>query len=425
MNSVALLTEELGKRYRIGLREEISSSLAGTLSGWVTSPLNNFKKLRRLTKFSDSEDSSDVIWALRDISFEIPTGQVVGIIGSNGAGKTTLLKILARITHPSSGRAEIHGRVSSLLEVGTGFHPDLTGRENVFLNGAILGMSKKEIESKFDEIVAFSGVEKFIETPVKRYSSGMRLRLAFSVAAHLEPEILLIDEVLAVGDAAFQRKCLGKMEDVAQVGRTVLFVSHHMGIMQTLCERGIYLREGQVSFDGTIEEAVRTYLAYLESESGEPFRQNKHRAGNGKVILSGASLLDDNGCQTETVIGGRPSSFSFEYENRSNESQVRLLVTIFNPLGISVTKLDFPISAFSVRDLGKKGKLLCTVPQLNLPVGRYRVAVEVRVHGQISDQIANALYFNVEGSALFPGGRIPHAKSCSVLLDHSWHHEGD
>ena len=215
MNNPAIQVEHLGKRYRIGSREDELDTLGERLWSWVRSPLQNYRRLRSLSHFSENGESADVIWALRDISFSVSQGEALGVIGRNGAGKSTLLKVLSRITPPTTGRVVLGGRVASLLEVGTGFHPELTGRENVYLNGSILGMTRPEIDRKFDEIVAFSGIEKFIDTPVKRYSSGMRVRLAFSVAAHLEPEILLIDEVLAVGDAEFQRKCLGKMKDVA------------------------------------------------------------------------------------------------------------------------------------------------------------------------------------------------------------------
>ncbi len=256
MSDIAIKVENISKRYRIGLKEELHDTFFGALASWVKYPLSNFRRVQKLSKFSGDGESEDIIWALRDVSFEVKHGEVLGIIGKNGAGKSTLLKILCRITEPTSGNASIHGRVASLLEVGTGFHQELTGRENVFLNGAILGMTKIEIERKFDEIVDFSGVEKFIDTPVKRYSSGMRVRLAFAVAAHLEPEILLIDEVLAVGDVEFQKKCLGKMKDVAGEGRTVLFVSHNMAAINNLCKRGIVLSDGKIIYSGKTQDAI-------------------------------------------------------------------------------------------------------------------------------------------------------------------------
>jgi len=272
MSEIAISVERLSKLYRIGLKDQIQETLVGTVVDFVRSPAKNFRRLKKLTNISpDDAEAKDVIWALRDVSLNVMQGEVLGLIGPNGAGKSTLLKILAGITEPTSGRAEVRGRVASLLEVGTGFHPDLTGRENVYLNGTILGMTKGEIDHKFDEIVAFSEVEKFIDTPVKRYSSGMTVRLAFAVAAHLEPEILLVDEVLAVGDFRFQRKCAGKMGDVAGSGRTVLFVSHNMAAIGSLCDRGVLLGEGAVLTHGRIDDVVSRYIS--EGLSGSEFQE--------------------------------------------------------------------------------------------------------------------------------------------------------
>ena len=260
MSDLAIRCAGIGKQYRIGQRESYRA-LRDTLSDAITSP---FRRLRTALEGGNggSADATPTIWALKDVSLEIRQGEVVGIIGRNGAGKSTLLKILSRITKPTRGTADIYGRVGSLLEVGTGFHAELTGRENVYLNGAILGMQKAEVARKFDEIVAFSELETFIDTPVKRYSSGMYMRLAFAVAAHLEPEIMLVDEVLAVGDAQFQAKCLGKMQDVSRGGRTVVFVSHSMPSIRRLCTRAVLLADGVVEFDGGVEEAVDRYLVH-------------------------------------------------------------------------------------------------------------------------------------------------------------------
>lgn len=260
MSDVTVKIENISKRYRIGLADTRPETLVGAILSSVTRPVENLRRLRRLAAFHNQEEA-DIVWALRDVSFEVRQGEVVGIVGRNGAGKSTLLKVLSRITEPTYGEAKIRGRVASLLEVGTGFHNELTGRENVYLNGTILGMKKSEIDRKFEEIIEFSGVATYLDTPVKRYSSGMRVRLAFAVAAYLEPEVLLIDEVLAVGDAEFQRKCLGKMEDVAHSGRTVLFVSHNMAAVRALCNRGVYLEQGRVLQIGPTAEIVDTYLS--------------------------------------------------------------------------------------------------------------------------------------------------------------------
>ncbi|TWT82763.1 Teichoic acids export ATP-binding protein TagH [Planctomycetes bacterium CA13] len=268
--TTAIAVNEISKAYRIFRRDALPDTLIGMMTSIARSPIRNIRYLRSLSRnIADSNElTSDQFWALRDVSFDIPTGEVVGVIGRNGAGKSTLLKILSRITEPTSGEAVIRGRISSLLEVGTGFHPELTGRENVYMNGTILGMTKREIDKKFDQIVDFAGVDRFLDTPIKRYSSGMQVRLAFSVAAHLDPEILIIDEVLAVGDAEFQKRCIGKMQEVAGGGRTVLFVSHNMSAIGQLCTSGILLSEGRVTASGKLDDVVQSYMDDLfETES--------------------------------------------------------------------------------------------------------------------------------------------------------------
>lgn len=323
-NDIAIRVENISKVYRIGLKENMYDTFGGALFDFIKSPLKNYRKYRSLYRFDDinpghghssGNNPSDVIWALRDVSFEVKQGEVVGIIGRNGAGKSTVLKVLCRITDPTSGCAEIHGRVSSLLEVGTGFHPELTGRENVYLNGTILGMKKKEVDSKFDEIVEFSGVEKFIDTPVKRYSSGMKVRLAFSVAAHMEPEILIIDEVLAVGDARFQKKCLNKMQNVGKEGRTVLFVSHNMPAITRLCGRTILLDEGRILVDGLSHQAVSAYLNSGHGTGAERVWSDTSKApGGGIVRLSAIRVRKEDGQLSDAIDIRRPVSIEMEYE---------------------------------------------------------------------------------------------------------------
>lgn len=297
MSDIAIRVENLSKAYRIGLKEQRHETLMRAMASFVRSPFENYRNLRKLSHFDDASSNSrlstlnsqpsDIIWALRNMSFEVKHGEVTGIIGSNGAGKSTLLKILSRITEPTSGRAVIHGRVGSLLEVGTGFHPDLTGRENIYLNGTILGMKKREIDAQFDEIVAFSEVEKFIDTPVKRYSSGMRVRLAFAVAAHLNPEILVIDEVLAVGDLNFQKKCLGKMNEVASQGRTVLFVSHNLSFVKDLCQTGLLLSAGQLAYRGAVLDAIAHYTELLQEPAETPTRGGQGGWQNLRLVNQG------------------------------------------------------------------------------------------------------------------------------------------
>lgn len=315
---IAIKARNIGKCYRIGVKENINDSLGTTIVHFIKSPFMNYRKFRSLYKFDVKDnlfaESADIVWALRDVSFDIPRGQVVGIIGRNAAGKSTLLKILSRITSPTTGYCEISGKVSSLLEVGTGFHPELTGRENVYLNSTILGMRKKEVDRKFDEIVDFSGIEKYIDTPVKRYSSGMKVRLAFSVAAHLEPEILIIDEVLAVGDAAFQKKCLNKMQDVGKQGRTVLFVSHNMSAVTRLCERTILLEAGSIIEDGLSKNVVGSYLQSCQiTPASSEWHDPKDAPASDFVRLCALRIVDKDGNVTPTINVTDPVFIEMEY----------------------------------------------------------------------------------------------------------------
>jgi lipopolysaccharide transport system ATP-binding protein len=303
MSDVVIAADKLSKRYLIGEAEQRHEMLAGTLASALMAPIRNARNLARLDVSRVAGDAPDIFWALDDVSFEVRRGEVMGVIGRNGAGKSTLLKILSRITEPTSGRVGIKGRVASLLEVGTGFHSELTGRDNVYMNGTLLGMTKREIDRKFDEIVEFSGVERFLDTPVKRYSSGMQVRLAFAVAAHLEPEILIVDEVLAVGDYEFQSKCLGKMEEVAQKGgdRTILFVSHNMGMVRGLCSRCVYLKSGRLIAEGPPDEIIDAYERHQDSEGhGGTYRGRPDERYVLQVLE--AELRDDQGRRLGSTI---------------------------------------------------------------------------------------------------------------------------
>ena len=344
-NNIAIKVEKISKHYRIGMKEKMHDSFSGVLFDLLMRPVKNYRKYRSLYRFddigpakdNDNNDTVDIIWALRDVSFEVKKGEVIGIIGRNGAGKSTLLKILSKITHPSTGRAEIYGRVSSLLEVGTGFHPELTGRENVYLNGTILGMRKKEVDSKFDEIVNFSGVEKFIDTPVKRYSSGMKVRLAFSVAAHMAPEILIIDEVLAVGDADFQRKCLNKMEDVGHQGRTVLFVSHNIPAVSRLCGRTILLHSGRIKMDGPTHNVVSSYLTEGTNTMAMREWPDLKTAPGGEVArLRAVRVCKEDGQITETIDIREPVRVEMEYEVLQSGHVLLPHLLFFNENGLCV-----------------------------------------------------------------------------------------
>lgn len=306
---IVIKANSISKCYRIGVKEEIQDTFAKTIFSFLSSPIKNYKKYRSLYQFDDISpdspqysDSPDTIWALKDVSFEIKRGEVIGVIGSNGSGKSTLLKILSRITDPTFGEAGIHGKVASLLEVGTGFHQELTGRENIYLNGTILGMTKKEVDDKYDEIVDFSGIGKFIDTPVKRYSSGMAVRLAFSVAAHLQPEVLLVDEVLAVGDAEFQKKCMGKMSTVAREGRTILFVSHNMGSIMELCDRAFWLEEGSLKTTGPTIDVVSQYLSTNVDRVGCWLPEPSDDLDRRHAFLTHAKIISENGGNESTLF---------------------------------------------------------------------------------------------------------------------------
>ena len=342
MSEIAVQVENLSKRYRIGLREERHDMMFSAATSWLRSPLSNYRQVRNLSRFDDSVDGEDVIWALKDLSFEVKRGEVIGVIGRNGAGKSTLLKILSRITEPSSGRAMIQGRVASLLEVGTGFHPELTGRENVYLNGTILGMKKVEIDRKLDQIVSFSGVERFIDTPVKRYSSGMKVRLSFAVAANLDPEILLVDEVLAVGDAAFQKKCLGKMRRVVGEGRTVLFVSHNMAAVNELCGRTLVLHAGELAFEGPSSQSVNRYL---ELNGGRPIRSRidatklRGKRSGGLAEIKTIELRDDSGEGRVRFAIGESIVIQLEIAIFGEIHRASMGIEVVSPMGVPLLNL--------------------------------------------------------------------------------------
>jgi lipopolysaccharide transport system ATP-binding protein len=331
MTQLALRAEGIGKRYRVGRGwAEPKPTLGGRLVQAVSAPIRNFREVRRLTQF-EQDESDDVHWALRDVSFEIRHGEVVGVIGRNGAGKSTLLKVLSRITSPTKGRALVHGRVGSLLEVGTGFHPDLTGRENIYLNGAVLGMDRDYVDRRFDEIVDFSGVEKFIDTPVKRYSSGMYLRLAFAVAAHLEAEIMIVDEVLAVGDAQFQKKCIGKMSSVGAEGRTVLFVSHNLTAVRTLCQRALVLRKGRLAADLSAAEAVEQYVAEIsDSLLEQTWPDDATAPKNVTTRIRRVALRAADGSEPGEITTATPLRVDIDYDARYEGAQPAIKLTLYD-----------------------------------------------------------------------------------------------
>ena len=435
-NNIAIKVENISKVYRIGAKENIHDSFVHTMIDFLKSPWKNYRKYRSLYKFDDitpdqsnssSNNSSDIIWALKDVSFEVKRGEVLGIIGRNGAGKSTILKVLSKITEPTGGYAEIHGRVSSLLEVGTGFHQELTGRENIYLNGTVLGMTKKEVDSKFEEIVDFSGVEKFINTPVKRYSSGMKVRLAFSVAAHLEPEILIVDEVLAVGDAAFQKKCVGKMGDIAKRDRaTILFVSHNIMAIQSLCTKAILMEHGTIDFEGPTDQTVSKYISSVERLNTQPLHARQDRVGGEVLRFTSVQFLNP---QTMTpwkaLVSGQPVVVRISYLCRSKN--------VLKGVGFAIIFLSMAgAHLFACRNkaLGVthnchmgEGYTDCMLPKWPLKAGRYSYNLAAEQDGTTLDWIKDADTFTVENGDYYGSGCLPAPNQTGVLIDYTWQHD--
>ncbi len=398
MSNEIIKVENLSKRYRIGLKNEKHDTIIGGIVSWFKSPISNFKRVQRLSNFNN-DNAQDIIWAIKDISFDVNRGEILGVIGKNGAGKSTLLKILSRIVDPTNGQAVVNGRVASLLEIGTGFHGELSGRENIFLNGAILGMTKTEIKNKFNDIVEFSEIGKFIDTPVKRYSSGMYVRLAFAVAAHLDPEVLIVDEVLAVGDAAFQKKCLGKMSETANSGKTVLFVSHNMHTIQSLCSRTLLLDQGKIIMNGDTRKVVSHYLKPIQEHTIEGESNLKNWPGSrkspGKIRAVNLRTLDKNGNRCSTFNIYDPITFELEVENISkNGFVVSFLVNdTEGTLIYQVRSQDSPIDTERVPT---SVTVQMTIPELKVIEKQYLVDVWVGDHfDKMEDFLESAISFNV------------------------------
>jgi lipopolysaccharide transport system ATP-binding protein len=398
----AIQVENVGKRYRVG-EYESRGLLRDHLARVLRHPLSIFRRKPR-----------DMFWALEDISFEVKEGEVLGLIGRNGAGKSTLLKILSRITRPTVGRAQIHGRVGSLLEVGTGFHPELTGRENIFLNGAILGMSKATIQRKFDEICAFAEIERFLDTPVKHYSSGMYVRLAFAVAAHLEPEILFIDEVLSVGDVAFQKKCLGKMKDVSSAGRTVIFVSHNMSVVRTLCETGLHLRDGRLVGCGPIEAMIGDYLADGSQDSSSATVRLPQAPERCSVWMESVTILG-NGEPTCVLETGDRISLEIRFRSRMPVEKPIIGYLIRSSRGESAVNANnhyLPSSSYAKPVT--EGTIICDLGDLPLMAGAYSVSFWLCKSPHEQHHVEDVLHFTVEEKDIWGSGALP-PKSSSCL----------
>lgn len=429
MSQTAIRVENLSKQYQIGGLNREGRPSYGSLRETITDAFTlSFRQMGKRLRGAadDTVEMSETIWALKDVSFEIKQGEVVGVIGRNGAGKSTLLKILSRIIEPTAGQAIIYGRVGSLLEVGTGFHPELTGRENIYLNGAILGMRHAEVERKFDEIVAFAELEKFIDTPVKHYSSGMYMRLAFAVAAHLDSEILLADEVLAVGDAPFQKKCLGKMGDVAAGGRTVLLVSHNMVSISALCPRTLYFMDGQLRADSDSAMSIARYMADSEHKVLMPLAERTDRVGTGDVRVTDIRWLDaKTRTPLTTVMSGQDVFLEVSYAAAPTYQKP------ISSLKINIdfrTHLDQFVLAFNSRMasnafdhvLPSSGQLYCHVAHFPLMPGRFFCDSTLSLNGVLADRILHAFTTDVEDGDFFGTGITYHWNQQSVYVPHRW-----
>ena len=450
----AIRVSGLSKLYRVGARQQGYKTLRETIADACWSPVRRIRQLqlplspwKRVGVRADTDGaagrlgqgpgakgqepgkrlSGENFWALKDVSFEVQPGEVVGIIGRNGAGKSTLLKVLSRITEPTNGRIELRGRVGSLLEVGTGFHPELTGRENIYLNGSILGMSRREILGKFDEIVSFAEIEDFLETPVKRYSSGMYVRLAFAVAAHLEPEILIVDEVLAVGDQAFQAKCMGKMRDVARGGRTVLVVSHSMASILHLCRSVLLVEGGRCVFHGDAESGVARFLSRKTPthELGCELTDHHHRRPGLKPHFRHCVVRNEQGEVTNQIGCGEPFEIEITLEGNQVDPLFNVQLSIENHLGVKIATIGTNLSPSGPLPVGELTRVCCKVNSLPLPPGQYSVSLLLGpAYKPIIDAIDHAFSLDVTERDYLNAGRLPPLAEGVVLLQSSWSSKG-
>ncbi len=415
MSDIAIRVDHLSKQYRIGVAAR-HDTLRDHLSHRVRSLFSGGARL--------NSSATRTFQALEDVSFEVKQGEVFGIIGHNGAGKSTLLKILSRITEPTGGGADIYGRVSSLLEVGTGFHPELTGRENIYLNAAMLGMRRMEIARRFDEIIEFSGIGEFLDTPVKRYSSGMYVRLAFSVAAHLEPEILIVDEVLAVGDSSFQQKCLGKMEQVSRGGRTVLIVSHNLPIIENLCHRALLLSKGRIAQLGEAKRVVETYAGMNSDMLNIPIIERTDRQGKGQIITTGIELLDTSGKALSSAICGRDTVFRWHYRCAADMvfRKCRVGLSVHDKAGEPFFLMGTELVDSTPLELRGEGFIDFTLPELPLSGGLYHIMSFVESDQDIQDWIHNAALLPVVDGDFYGTGKTypPGWQGKCVLVKYNW-----
>jgi len=414
----SIKVEGIGKVYQLAHQSTLHTSFREALTSAALAPLRRFRQLR------GTDASMEDFWALRDISFSVEPGEVVGIVGGNGAGKSTLLKILSRITEPTEGRAVLRGRIASLLEVGTGFHPELSGRENIFLNGAILGMKRREIVAKFDAIVAFAEVEKFLDTPVKRYSSGMYVRLAFAVAAHLEPEILIVDEVLAVGDAEFQKRCLGKMKEISEAGaRTVLFVSHNMAAVSALCTRALLLSHGSLKADGSPASVIQDYLipATVDVEGGADLRAAEGRPRGVTPVFTSLRVLGPSGKQAAALLPGDPVSIELSLSLARPLRAPRIGVGVNNARGDRIFALATYLSPQPVARVAGDASIEASFRLPPLYPGRYSLDISLSAEeGPFIDQVEGAAAFEVVQDGYLGSSHPYFPEMGMVLVPSTW-----
>jgi lipopolysaccharide transport system ATP-binding protein len=419
--SIVLKAENLSKAYQLG--EFSTGTLSRDIERWWFRFRGKEDPFLVIGEKNDRtvRSKGNIVWSLKDINFEIGHGEAIGIIGRNGAGKSTLLKILSRVTAPTTGTIKIKGKIASLLEVGTGFHPELTGRDNIYLNGTILGMRKKEIEKKFDQIVDFSGVEKYIDTPVKRYSSGMYIRLAFAVAAHLNAEILIVDEVLAVGDAEFQKKCLNKMSEVSKEGgRTVLFVSHNMAAMQNLCNKIIYLEHGQVVSMGNSNEVISNYLRSSMAKHTTILSERTDRIGNGEIRFQSLELCDETGNIVSSLQSGKNGSIRIYFTRKNNQilKSLNIAIGVNDDMGDRLTVFNNEVTNQQFINVDKDCVQI-DIYKLPLAKGQYTLVLYSSVENEIADWIQEAVTLDVEAGDFYGSGRLPLEGQGIFYIKHS------
>lgn len=421
MSDIALKVENLSKLYRLG--EVGTGTISHDLNRWIARVRGKedpFSKVGETNDRTSKKNSKNgYVWSLKDINFEVKKGDVVGIIGKNGAGKSTLLKVISQITAPTTGSIKAKGRIASLLEVGTGMHPEMTGRENIYLNGTILGMRKWEIDRKFDEIVDFAGCAKYVDTPVKRYSSGMKVRLGFAVAAFLEPEILIVDEVLAVGDAEFQKKAIGKMQEVSKgEGRSVLFVSHNMASIQSLCNKAILLKDGSLEFASDTNRVIQYYLTNFEQESNSVYVRSGH---DNKQVWIKEAYIELLGKKVSSIMSGSDIDFVIKYESAENDLKCSLYIGVYDNMGDKILHLGLPYSGENgVFSTKKSGELRCKIPRVPLPEGCYFINISLHLNDVPYDRIQNAVGFNVEFGDFYGNGKLPSKSENKFLIDQEW-----